>query len=124
LKPLPQPDFLHLLASADVILDPFPFCGGNTSYESFAVGAPVVTYPGKFLRGRLTSAMYKRMGLDSLVAQSVEEYVDKVVALGVDREHNRTVRDSIVGCAGILFENQEEISSWEFLFRKWVEELP
>ena len=88
------------------------------------MSAPVVTYPGKFLRGRLTAAMVKRMGLDLLVAQSVNEYVDKVVALGVNRDHNRTVRDSIADCADILFENQEEISSWEFLFRKWVEELP
>jgi protein O-GlcNAc transferase len=47
----PNADFLHLLAQADVMLDPFPFGGGNTSYEAFAVGTPVVTKPGQFLRG-------------------------------------------------------------------------
>ena len=27
----PRDEFLHLLATADVMLDPFPFCGGNTT---------------------------------------------------------------------------------------------
>jgi predicted O-linked N-acetylglucosamine transferase (SPINDLY family) len=124
LKSLPQPDFLHLLASADVILDPFPFCGGNTSYESFAVSAPVVTYPGKFLRGRLTAAMVKRMGLDLLVVGNVRQYIDTVVALGMNIDHNRAVRKSIARQAGILFEHQDEITSWEFVLRKWVENTP
>ena len=124
LKSLPQPDFLHLLASADVVLDPFPFCGGNTSYESFAVSAPVVTYPGKFLRGRLTAAMVMRMGLDSLVVGNVRQYIDTVVALGMNIDHNRAVRKSIARQAGILFEHQDEITSWEFVLRKWVENTP
>jgi protein O-GlcNAc transferase len=122
LKTLSQPDFLHLLASADVLLDPFPFCGGNSSYEAFAVGSPVVTYPSPFLRGRLTAAMYRRMGLESLVSQNVKQYVDAAVALGTDRDHNRAVRKAIESQSGVLFEHQDEITSWELVLRKWVEE--
>ena len=64
----PNADLLQLLASADVILGPFPFGGGNTTYEPLAVGTPVVTYPGRFLRGRISDALYHRMGMRSLVA--------------------------------------------------------
>ena len=120
LKSQSQPDFLHLLACADVVLDPVPFCGGNTSYESFAVGAPVVTCPGQYLRGRLTAAMLQQMGLDSYIAGNVGQYVDAALSLGQDPSHNATVRNSTTRQSGVLFEQQEEIKSWELLLQKWV----
>jgi uncharacterized protein (TIGR03032 family) len=119
---LPQPDFLHLIASADVVLDPFPFCGGNTSYESFAMGAPLVTYPARFLRGRLTHAMYRRMGIDALTASSTDAYVKLAVRLGTDHEFQRDARKSIASQAGVLFENPDEIASWDRTLRKWIDD--
>src|SRR5262249_45536305 len=54
---LSRPDYIRLLAASDVMLDPIHFGGGNTSYEAFAMGLPVVTWPSAFLRGRLTATM-------------------------------------------------------------------
>ncbi len=116
----PNPDFLHLLACADAVLDPFPFCGGNSSYEAFAVGAPVVTYPGKFLRGRLTFAMLQRMGIKSLVAASPEEYVQIAVTLGTEPDFNRTCRTEIQQRSDILFNNSEDVQVWDNLFQEWI----
>ena len=48
LPKMPRSDFLELLACSDVMLDPFPFGGGHTSYEVLALGLPVVTLPGQF----------------------------------------------------------------------------
>ncbi len=45
LPTLPHDDFLRLLRAAAVVLDPFPFGGGVTTLEAFAVGTPVVTLP-------------------------------------------------------------------------------
>lgn len=66
----PRCDFLSLLKAADVVLDTHPFCGGNTSYEAFAVGKPVVTCAGEALRGRITAALYHKMDLAELIAGS------------------------------------------------------
>src|SRR5262249_14112563 len=60
-RQMPRSDFLELLACSDVMLDPFPFGGGHSSYEALSLGLPVVTLPGEFLRGRLTYAMYRQM---------------------------------------------------------------
>src|SRR5207244_780770 len=49
---LNPPEFLSLMAQADVLLDPLHFGGGNTSYEGLALGVPIVTMPSRFLRGR------------------------------------------------------------------------
>jgi uncharacterized protein (TIGR03032 family) len=123
LPSLPQPEFLHLLSVADVVLDPYPFCGGNTSYEAFAVGAPVVTYPGEYLRGRLTSAMYKRMGHEELVAASPQEYINLAVGLGQDPSRNSKLRREISDAAGILFANPDDITCWNNALNRWIGEL-
>ncbi len=47
--------FLTLLWAADAVLDPPHFGSGNSSYEAFALGAPIVTWPGAFMRGRVTA---------------------------------------------------------------------
>lgn len=122
LKSMPQPEFLHLLATADVILDPYPFCGGNTSYEAFAVGTPVVTHPGRFLRGRLTFGMYRQMGLESLIAASAAEYAPKAVELGCDAALNQKIRRELREAAGALFENPQEVRGVERALQRWVEE--
>lgn len=116
-----HPDFLQLLACADVVLDPFPFCGGNTSYEAFAVGSPIVTFPGRFLRGRLTHAMFKRMGIESMSANSVNDYIQIAVELGKDLDRNRSARAAINAQSDLLFEQRIDNSVWETLLHKWVE---
>ena len=122
IKSMPQSEFLHLLAAADVILDPYPFCGGNTSYEAFAVGTPVVTHPGRFLRGRLTYGMYRQMGLGSMIAASAAEYAQKAVELGCDAAKNQQVRRELREAAGALFENRDEVRDLERALRRWVEQ--
>jgi predicted O-linked N-acetylglucosamine transferase (SPINDLY family) len=112
---------LHLLALADVMLDPFPFCGGNTSYEALSFGTPIVTFPGRFLRGRLTHGLYQRIGLESLSATSVDQYVDIALALGRDRDRNIAVRHSIRERADVLFENQADVENWSDTLVSWVE---
>ncbi len=102
----PRDQFLHLLSLADVMIDPFPFCGGNTSYEAMAMGTPVVTLPGKYLRGRLTSGIYKRMQFESLVTSSVEAYVDQAVRVANDRSYGNVVRSAIQQTASRLFDCQ------------------
>lgn len=121
LDPMCRNDFLDLLSTADVILDPYPFGGGNTSYEAFAVATPVVTCPGDFLRGRLTAAMYQRMGVRSMIASDTAEYIKIAVALASDPQSNLTARQAIAEASSILFENREDVLALEDAFLRWVE---
>jgi uncharacterized protein (TIGR03032 family) len=118
LPSLPRSDFLQLLSFADVMLDPFPFCGGNTSYEALSLGTPIVTWPGNFLRGRLTHGLYRRIGIESLSVQSAEEYASLAVELAMDREWNSELRRSLKSEAGVLFGNHEDVDSWEEAFSR------
>ena len=51
------PDYLNVIALADVMLDTLHFNGMNTSLEAMSVGTPIVTLPGGLQRGRHTQAM-------------------------------------------------------------------
>jgi protein O-GlcNAc transferase len=114
-------DFLELLAISDVNLDPFHFGGGNSSYESLAVGTPIVTLPGEFLRSRITTALYKKMGFELLVARDRENFVELAVQLGTDADFRRMCRQHIDKCSPILFQDLAEVRSFENGIQQAVE---
>jgi predicted O-linked N-acetylglucosamine transferase (SPINDLY family) len=43
-------EYFNLIALSDVMLDPFHFGGGNTTYEALPIGTPIVTLPTQFMR--------------------------------------------------------------------------
>ncbi|MGL4514603.1 MAG: TIGR03032 family protein [Lacipirellulaceae bacterium] len=116
LKPMANDDFLQLLALSDVSLDPLHFGGGNTTYEALAMGTPVVTLPGEFLRSRITLAHYRKMAGDAAIettpapiASDLAGYAEVAVRVanrGPDRDRARAW---IGERAGLLFEDQREV---------------
>ncbi len=98
--------FLETMASADVLLDTWPFGSGNTSYQGFAAGIPIVTFPGKYLRGRGTLAHYRHMGFTDCVADTPESYVDIAVRLGTDSEFHRRISAMIRERCHVLFDDE------------------
>ena len=106
----PFRDFLNLVKVSDVVLDTFVFGGGNSSIEAFAVGRPVVTLPSDQLRGRLTLACCRRMGIGELVAADAADYAAKAVRLGTDRGYRAAVEARIAARSGALFEDNAMVS--------------
>lgn len=117
----PNADFLHLCAVADVLLDTIHFGGGNTSYEGLAVATPIVTLPGAYLRGRITQALYRKMGVMDCVVDSHEAYIDLAVRLGTEPQYRAAVSRKIEAAAGVLFEDPEEVREVE-RFLSWAAE--
>ncbi len=99
-------DFMRLLALSDVSLDSFPFCGGNTTYQSLAMGTPVVTLPGDYLRGRPTAAIYALMGMDELVAKDAPDYARIAVRLGTEPAFRSIINRRIQAASDVIFEDQ------------------
>jgi predicted O-linked N-acetylglucosamine transferase (SPINDLY family) len=115
---LREPEFMNLLTLFDVMIDPFPYGGGNTSLEAFSVGLPVVTFPTQFLRGRITAAFCRKLGLDSCIASSIEEYVEMAVRLAMDPSARREVSAQIMARQQLLFDDQSVVDDWEHFFRE------
>ena len=108
-------DFIRAQALADVVLDTPGFSGGKTSLEAFAVGQPVVTMPSRYLRGRLTYGFYRRMGLDDLIASSLDDYVARAVRLGTEARYRSEVKARIAERAPRLWQTTESVRAFEDL---------
>ena len=97
------------MSLADVMLDTWPFGGGNTNYQGFSAGLPIVTFPGKFLRGRAAMALYQHMKIDDCVAGSPKEYVEIAIRLGRDADFRTSVSEKILERCPIIFDDQRVV---------------
>jgi len=114
---LQQDEFLSFLTTVDVLLDPFPYGGGLSSLEAFSFGVPVVTLPTKLLRGRLTQAFYRRLGVEFCIARDVAEYVEIALRLANERSFRQQVHDLILAGQPRLYEDASAIRDWESFLR-------
>lgn len=115
-------DFLQILRTADVLLDPIHFGGGNTTYEAIEFGTPIVTWPGEFMRGRVTYACYRKLGVMDCVAADRDEYVRIAVRLANDRAWRDQIQNRILAAKHVLFENAGAIRELECFFKNAVHE--
>ena len=105
-------DFIALQATADVILDTPHFSGGNTSYEAFTLGKPVVTLDSDFMRGRVTAGLYRLMEIDELTANTLDQYVEIALRLGTARVFRREMVSGIVDRRETLFDRQDVVDGF------------
>jgi protein O-GlcNAc transferase len=102
-----------LVRKADIYLDTIGFSGFNTAMQAIECGLPIVTREGHFMRGRLASGIYRRMGLPELIAESDEEYIDLAVRLAADVSYNRQTRERIAAHRSRLFGDLVPIRAFE-----------
>jgi predicted O-linked N-acetylglucosamine transferase (SPINDLY family) len=117
---VPQKEFLAILMQANVILDTFHFAGGYTSLLCFACGLPIVTLPGRFMRGRLTYGFYLQMEIFDCVAKDFQSYVDLALKLAKDHIWNSEIRKKIKARSASLFEDMDAVYELERFFERSV----
>lgn len=112
---MPLNRFMMFMANLDVLLDPLHFGSGNTLYEGMVYGTPTVTWPGRFMRGRIVAGAYRQMGVaDAPVAARLEEYAPLALALGRDPERRRALRlASLAAADRELFGDMRAVREFE-----------
>lgn len=111
-------NFMNVLSLSDVSLDTRPFGGGNTSWQAIAAGTPMVTWPGRFLRGRYTAALYQLMNIEEPVVYSGEEYVSRAVQFAKDCDFQRHVLERVAERSDSIFGDMCHVNALsEFILR-------
>jgi len=88
-------DHLEKYAQIDIGLDPFPYNGTTTSCEALWMGVPVVTVAGRVHAARVGVSLLSQLGLEDLVAEDTEAYVEISVALATDKARLSLLRKSL-----------------------------
>lgn len=104
---LPKADYMRLLGAAEVMLDPIHFGGSNTTLGGFAAGTPAITWPSAFMRGRMTTGLYRTMGVEECIASGRADYAAKATEIANNPAKRteivsriRAARPSVVRTAG------------------------
>jgi len=90
--PLDGSHFRAAASLCDLALDTFEWSGCNSTLETLAVGTPVITCPGAFMRSRHSAAILRMIGCEETIANTPEEYVRLAVKLANDRGRRLQLR--------------------------------
>lgn len=85
-------DHLSHYGETDIALDTFPFSGATTTFQALWMGVPVISLLGERFIGRMGGSLSTQAGLEDLVADNPDEYVEKAVALANDLPRLRELR--------------------------------
>jgi protein O-GlcNAc transferase len=96
-------EYLRINAVCDAMLDTLRWSGGNTSLDALAAGLPIVTRPGRFMRGRQSAGMLALAGLGDHVARDDDDYVRIAAQLACERDFRDAQASRTREAAAALF---------------------
>jgi predicted O-linked N-acetylglucosamine transferase (SPINDLY family) len=88
-------EYFRTYGRIDIALDSFPYNGGTTTCDALWMGVPVVSLAGQLAVARAGVSLLSNVGLPSLIAHSVDEYVQIATALACDRQRLRQLRGGL-----------------------------
>ena len=118
LPKLDHENYLRVNMLCDVMLDTLYWSGGNTSLDALACGLPIVTLPGRFMRGRQSCGMLMAMGVSDLAARDEDDFVRIALLLGKHPVYRKEVSARIRNASGQLFEDEAPVRALEDYFIK------
>lgn len=106
-----KPDYLNLVALADVMLDTPHYGGGaNSLNDAVACETPFVTLPGSYHRGRYGFGITQRLGMPELVATTPAHYAELAVGIANDRDRQQVLRALLKERGPVLFEDESAVA--------------
>ncbi len=88
-------------AEVDVMLDTFPYTGGDSAASSMAEGVPLVTLCGQTHRERVATSVMTYLGIIDTIAQTEADYVEVAIGLAQDRSRRealaKRIREALPG---------------------------
>jgi protein O-GlcNAc transferase len=118
----PPFDYWNLNLISDVFLDSLEWSGGVTTMEAVACGLPIVTLPGRFMRGRHSAGILTQLGVTDTIARDKDEYVEIARRLGRDRQWRTEITERMAARHARLYDDTTPVRALEDFYRTVVEE--
>jgi protein O-GlcNAc transferase len=88
-------NYLECYNQLDMTLDTFPVTGGTTTCDAIWMGVPVITLVGEGYHQRISYAILDRVGLGELCTKTVDEFVERSIALAHSPDDLRFLRQNM-----------------------------
>ncbi len=88
-------EYLSRLKAADVFLDSYPYNCGSTTHDVLNCGLPIVSLRGKTMVARMGASMLNALGLNELITDNFESYIQVVTKIAADKSYQRELANSI-----------------------------
>jgi predicted O-linked N-acetylglucosamine transferase (SPINDLY family) len=92
---MPHERYVALAGLADVMLDPPDWSGGKSTLDCLTQSPAIVTLPGRFMRQRHTAAILRRIGCETTIAATPDEYVAIAARLAQDAAFRSQVKQAV-----------------------------
>lgn len=92
---VPIADHLNRLRLADLALDTILYNGGATTANALSAGVPLITTLGRHFVSRMSASHLEALGLGSLVATDLRQYVQLAVSLAQSPQRLRSIRHAL-----------------------------
>jgi len=79
----------------DIALDTAPVTGGTTTCDAIWMGVPIVSFAGDTFHQRVSAPFLRAAGLEELICETEERYVEVACALASDVAQLEGIRQSI-----------------------------
>jgi len=86
---------IDLYSKIDLALDTFPYNGVTTSFEALWTGTPIIVMKGNNFNSRCGESIIKNLGINSLIANNMKDYVEKTVNLANNHDQLELIRNQI-----------------------------
>lgn len=115
-----KPNPLHLARYrlADLFLDTHPYGAHTTAADALWMGVPMVTVPGASFASRVCADVMRAGGVPDLVCATSADYVERAVALGLDRAKASELSRGLLAArtTSVLFDTSRLVRKLEGLF--------
>jgi predicted O-linked N-acetylglucosamine transferase (SPINDLY family) len=91
----PTAAYLEAYNSVDIALDPFPYNGSTTTFDGFWMGVPIIALKGHNLVSHIGESLLSAVGLEELIGNTTEEYIEKAVGLAGNISKLSTIRNGL-----------------------------
>jgi len=88
-------DLLKTYNKIDISLDPFPYSGGTTNFESIWMGVPILVVKGKKFISKCGESINHNLKMSDWIAKNEEDFVSKAIELCSDVQKLSDIRSNL-----------------------------
>ena len=123
-------DYMRWYDAVDVILDPAPYSGANTTCDALFMGVPVITAPGVRTASRSAASVLSAAGLSEFIADGSQDYIRKAIDVAGQPERLVGLRQSLrktLQSSPIMDEpgfTRDLEAAYRRMWNRWCDGLP